>query len=353
MAFHKIETKEFGEDTSSFNFGADVAIVGAGCAGMYASYCCRLANIDCLIIDSLPTPGGQCIALYPEKKMYGVPGSDDLVAKEFIAKLSEQCLKNNEKKFFGYRVEKISKEGKSFKLTLEQKCKTTCSTSYNASKNVHVKAQYLILATGIGDMRPNIPQTIKGVDKISKESDFIQFYCINLTLYRGKDVIIAGGGDSAVDFAIDISSVAKSVTIIHRRDKFSCEEAKLESVSKLEKERKISIIFEHNISELREKDGIRIVKTIDKYGREHEFKTDHIVFCYGFIASLGNLAKDLDFKLKNNLIEVDISSMETSVENCYAAGDVVTYENKKKNVVPCFFEADRAVRAIKTKISRK
>ena len=347
---------EFGDSsTSSFVFlKTDVAIVGAGVAGLYSAYCCGMANIDCVLIESLVIPGGQCTALYPEKQMYGTPGFDGIKAKDYIKKLSDQCLSQVGHRLFGYQVKNISKnESNEFELTVKQICQSSCAISDVKGEDVRITAKYIILATGIGDMKPNIPPTIKGLDKISKDSDFIQFYCMNLTLYRDKDIIIAGGGDSAIDFAIDISSVAKSVTIIHRRAQFSCEPSKLKNISMLVDSGKLQLVLEHNIIELCEDSGKRIVKTIDKDSKEHGFETNHIVFCYGFAASIGSLANDLGLKMEKNLLAIDIDSMETSVENCYAAGDIVTYANKKKNVVPCLFEADRAVRSIKTKISRR
>ena len=345
---------EFGDSSAnSFDFlSADVAIVGAGVAGLYSAYCCGLANIGCVIVESLIAPGGQCTALYPEKRMYGTPGFEEIKAKDYIKLLSEQCLPHAKSRLFGYKVESISKsDSEGFVLDVGNICHSSCAISDLKNENIKIHAKYIILATGIGDMKPNIPPTINGVDKISKASDFIQFYCMNLTLYHNKDVIIAGGGDSAVDFAIDISSVAKSVTIIHRRSKFSCEPSKLNGISELEKSGKLRLVLEHNISGVVEDKGCRVVKTIDKEQREHNFEADHIVFCYGFAASLGSLANDLGLKMEKNLLTVDLDTMKTSIENCYAAGDIVTYTNKKKNVVPCLFEADRAVRSIKTKMS--
>ncbi len=354
MSSQNSNLKEF-EISSADSFAfpkTDVAIVGAGVAGLYSAYCCGLANIECALIETLNTPGGQCTALYPEKIMYGTPGFEGIKAKDFIQKLSDQCLQHAKHKLFGYKVEKIDKTSSGgFSLALNKVCQSSCLISDSKNNNLNISADYIIMATGIGDMTPNIPASIKGVDSISKSSDFIQFYCMNLTLYRDKDVIIAGGGDSAVDFAIDISSVAKSVTIIHRRSQFTCESSKLDRVHELEQSGKIKLILEQNITELNEHTGKRIVKTVDKNSNEHEYRIDHIVFCYGFTASLGSLANDFGIETEKDLLTVDINTMETSIPNCYAAGDIVTYANKKKNVVPCLFEADRAVRSIKTKMS--
>lgn len=345
------ESEDFSED--SFDcVETRVVIIGAGCAGLYSAYCCSLANVDCILIESLSVPGGQCSALYPEKKMFGAPGYSDIKAKDFVKILSAQCLEKVERKLFGYRVETIDSKPDEDLFVL--KARSICSTSCSLNE-ITIYSKYIIIATGIGDMKPNIPQTISGVENIAKNSDFIQFSCLNLSFYKGKTAIIAGGGDSAIDFAIDIAGVAKGVTIIHRRNKFTCEPHKLTNIERLVSIGKINLVLENNITELIELNNKRIVKTKDTKQIEHEFETDHIVFCYGFVASLGNLfgLKDLGLKTDNNLILVDINTMETSIKNCYAAGDIVTYANKKKNIIPSFFEADRAVRSIKDKVSRE
>lgn len=325
----------------------DVAIVGAGVAGMYAAYCCSLANIRCVLVDELTNAGGQCMALYPEKLMYGVPGYAKIKARDYISRLAEQCIGMAQHEFFGYKVTKIRRATKG-DFVLSTNNVSVCSGLID---NITITSKYIILATGIGDMRPNIPVNIQGINEISQESGFIQFYCLNQALYRNKNVIVAGGGDSAVDFAIDIASVAKQITLIHRRELFSCEEHKIAMLDKLAKTGKIKLKLGQNIYKLNEESGIRAVYTRDNNQCEHEYKTDHIVFCYGFIACPSMLVADLGLKTEKNLITVNFETMETSVKNCYAAGDAVTYASKKKNIVPCFFEADRAVRAIKNKVS--
>ena len=324
-------------------FGVEVVVIGAGVAGMYAAYCCSLMGIGCAVVDELAIPGGQCMALYPEKTVYGVPGYVGIKAKDYISRLSEQCLGKLKKKFFGYKIETVNKiSDKEFEITARN-----VGTCVEEHGNVRIiSTQYVILATGIGEMKPNIPATIKGASKILGSSDFVQFYCLNHALYRGRDVVVAGGGDSAVDFAIDIASIAKSVVIVHRRGNFTCEPHKVARIQELVSAGKIELEMSQNILELKEFDERRYVYTDKK-----EYTTDHIVFCYGFVVNPGSIVKDLGIKTEKNLIKVNLDDMETSVKNCYAVGDAVTYVNKKKNIVPCFFEADRAVRAIKTKIS--
>ena len=326
---------------------ADVVIIGAGVAGMYATYCCSLANIRCILVDELMSAGGQCTALYPEKLLYGIPGYTNIKAKDYISRLAKQCLGTAQHEFFGYKVTKITRATSGgFEL-----CVSNVSVCSNAVNDITMTSKYIIIATGIGEMKPNIPVNIQGIDEISQKSSFVQFYCLNQTLYRNKNVIVAGGGDSAVDFAIDITSVAKQTILIHRREAFSCEQHKIATLDRLAKIGKIKLELGQRIYKLKEENEIRSVYTRDNNQYEHEYKTDYIVFCYGFVACPGDLIADLGLQTEKNLIKVNLETMDTSVRNCYAVGDAITYACKKKNIVPCFFEADRAVRAIKNDVS--
>ena len=305
----------------------DVAIIGAGVAGLYAAYCCGISGLNSCIIDSLMYPGGQCSVLYPDKMIYGVPGFDNIKALDFIDKLSKQSLDFSDHIFLGYRVEHISKNQDGvFEIVTQHK-------DVFLTKN-------LIIATGIGDMKPSVPSNIKGLSEIEKDSDFVQYYCMKMDLYKNKTVVIAGGGDSAADFAIDIAPIAKKVILVHRRPKLTCQHIKTETLEKLSASGKLELRLDRQIDEV----GESFIKLNDD-----TLYVDHIVFCYGFLAKAGLIKglEDMGLKTENNLINVNINTMETSIKNCFAIGDVAKYPNKKKNIVPCFFEADRAVRIIK------
>ncbi|MDR1333371.1 MAG: NAD(P)/FAD-dependent oxidoreductase [Holosporales bacterium] len=372
---------------------SDVVIIGAGVAGLYAGYCCGISGLSFTIIDSLAKPGGQCIALYPEKKVYGVPGFHDVTACDFIDKLVPQCLAFEHTELFGHTVEMINTEDDGTFVVQTR-------SMGHAKKPLCISARYVIIAAGICDMKPNIPATIAGLQDISESSDFVQSCCMKIDMYKGKDVAIAGGGDSAVDFALSIIPIAKSVILIHRRDKLTCSAVKLRSISEWERSGKLKLILKTNISELTERGNERVVtitrddgnRPLSKPseselllgGTEHrsgvylevhehsstgstqqeadcggfgmrsnesKLKVDHIIFCYGFVARCHKLTwlHALAPDIKDGMIAVDVNTMETSVKNCYAIGDVVIYANKSKNIVPCFFEADRAVRMIKSK----
>jgi thioredoxin reductase (NADPH) len=267
--------------------------------------------------------------------MYGVPGHPDIKACDFVSLLSKQCLEFASDVFFGscvYRVTRLN-DGL-FKIDFA---------------NMSAFAKYIIIATGVGSMVYNIPSDIDGLTEI--KSNFIQGYCTDLHLYEGKDVVVSGGGDSAVDLATLISTVAKRVTVVHRRD-LTCEPSKLEKLYGAQ--RRVSVILDRKIVKLKEESGkVRtIIMRNTKSGNTEEIKTDHLVFCYGFTTRKRNFfgLENEGLRMENSLIGVDFATMSTSMKDCYAAGDVIAYPYKEKNVVSCFFEAGACVRAIKGKI---
>lgn len=300
----------------------DIAIVGAGVSGVYASYCCGISGIDCCLFDTLSCPGGQCTTFYPDKKTYGIPGFLDIKACDFIELLKKQASSfSTIYDLFNEKITKIKKDGAFFVL------------------NDRYIVDYIILATGIGNMKPSIPPGIAGVDR---NDGFVQYYCMKADLYKGKDVVIAGGGDSAADFAINISQIARKIILVHRRDKLTCDANKIEILQKLSN---VEIKLSHNIISVENNSSV----TTDK----ETFNVDHVVFCYGFRADPNFIdgLSELNIKTDNkNLIAVDLETMQTNVDKVFAIGDAITYKNKKKNIISCFFEADRAVRMIKSKM---
>ncbi|MDR2666695.1 MAG: NAD(P)/FAD-dependent oxidoreductase [Holosporales bacterium] len=320
-----------------------VAVIGAGVAGLYATYCCGISGLECVLIDALVFTGGQCTALYPEKKIYGVPGFNDVLAKGFVESLSGQCTTFAKKLLLGKKVESISvTEDDSFVIRL-------CDVS--SKQQSHVNAKHIIVATGIGDMIPSIPRAVLENNSNDNPPDFIQHCCIRVDFYKGKNIVVSGGGDSAIDFVINVAPLAKSVTLLHRRDKFTCEESKLKDLDNLHKNGKLQLLLEHSVSGIEKGNVI----TVDKNSKKIVLCADHLVFCHGFLTSCGSVfgLQEQGLKMEGGLVEVDINTMKTSLKNCYAIGDVVLYPNKKRNIVSCFFEADRAVRMIKNEIASR
>ncbi|MDR1365284.1 MAG: NAD(P)/FAD-dependent oxidoreductase [Holosporales bacterium] len=322
----------------------DIAIIGAGVAGLYAAYCCGIAGLNCAIIDSFTFPGGQCSALYPEKTVYGVPGFHNVSASYFIDKLAAQCLAFDHTELFGHRVESVDILGDGvFDVQVR---------NIRQGDNLRIHAKTLIIAAGICDMKPNIPRTIDGLAEIDSSSDFIQSCRITADVYKGKDIVIAGGGNSAADFAIDIIPIAKSVTLVHRRNELTCDSSKLKQLAAANEAGKLRLVLQSSIAKLVETEHTRSVFVKNAACNEICLNADHIVFCYGFVVQCSSLSwiSNLNIDIRNGLISTDVNTMESSVRNCYAIGDIVMYAGKNKNIVSCCFEADRAVRMIKSKV---
>lgn len=305
----------------------DVAIIGAGVAGIYASYCCGVSGFSCVLFDTLSCAGGQCAAFYPDKKVYGVPGIFEILSRDFVGLLKSQASSfDSIDDVFSEKIVSIRKNCDVFSL--------------ESKAGEKYRSRNLILATGIGDMIPNMPLHIVGVTS-DENSSFVQYYCMKMDLYRGKRVIIGGGGDSAADFAINISTIAKNVIIIHRRESLTCDNEKLELIRKI-----------GNI-ELKLSHGIKAIEAGRKVITDQgEYEADYIVFCYGFRSAPDMISglEALGVVTENNLICVDFRTMQTGNDRVFAIGDAITYQNKKKNIVSCFFEADRAVRMIRSQM---
>ncbi len=306
----------------------DVAIIGGGVAGLYSAYMCSTVGLACHIFEALPYIGGQCIAFYPNKPIYGVPGLHKIPAGEFVKRLSEQCLTDNVVLHMNASVS-ITKSNGSFEII--------------ASNNQKFDANYIIIASGIGVMKPSIPVSIKGVTELANNSDFVQCYCLNPELYAGQKVVVAGGGNSAIDHAICISKIAKSVTLLHKRDNFSCDKNKIDELNKINNGN-IDFKMNHQILELQQ--GVIIT---DK----EVINTDRIVFCYGLHVNSDNIQNTISFtvKMERNLIKVEQSSMKTSENACYAVGDVVSYPGKTRGILSCCYEAQTSVSAISKELS--
>ncbi len=300
---------------------SDVAIIGGGVAGLYSAYCCNTVGLSHVLFEALPYVGGQCTALYPDKPIYGVPGMHKALAKDFIANLSNQC--SPQQMYLNTSVS-VSKHDNVFQLT--------------TNNNQQFMAKYLIIASGIGIMEPSLPIGIKGAVELANTSDFVQCYCLNPELYKDKEVVIAGGGNSAADHALCISKVAKHVTLLHKRDKLRCDKNKLDELNKNEFNN-IQFKLEQEILELQP--GVIITN-------KESINADRIVFCYGLHVnqnSINNISV-LNLKMERNLIKCELPTMKTSENHCYAVGDIVSYPSKKKGILSCCYEAQMAVNDI-------
>jgi thioredoxin reductase (NADPH) len=304
----------------------DLVIIGAGPTGLFAVFEAGMLKIKSHVIDTLETIGGQCLALYPEKPIYDIPAHPSILASELISKLEEQILPFNPTFHLNQLVEKITKQPDgSFLVT--------------TSKNTQINCKAIIIAAGCGAFGFNRPP----LDNIEEFEGKSVFYAVKSKHeFANKNVVIAGGGDSAVDWALSLANIAKKVYVVHRRDKFRCAPESAEQMKELAKSGKIEMVIPFQLEGLEGNDGKLshvLVKDFDNNVKKLE--ADYLLPFFGLAMELGPIA-NWGLNLHKHHIEVDFSTMKTSEEGIYAIGDIATYKNKLKLILTGFAEAASA-----------
>ncbi len=308
----------------------DLTIIGGGPTGLFASFYAGMREMSVKIIDSLPQLGGQLIELYPDKYIYDIGGFPKILAKDFVANLVTQAHYANPEIVLGETALSVERKEDYFILTTD--------------KGVHL-TRTILLTAGIGAFRP---RTIG----LKEESDFEQktlHYGIkDLSIFKDKEVIVCGGGDSAVDWALMLEDIAKNVTLVHRRERFTAHET---SVNQLMSS-KVNVKTSLSVKEIKGQDGhVQEVVLASKDGSEECLSLDHLIVNYGNISSLGAI-KDWGLEMDRNSILVN-TRMETNIEGIYAAGDVTNYDGKVKLIAVGLGEAPIAVNHAKSFIDPK
>lgn len=300
----------------------DICIIGAGPVGLFAVFEAGLLKMRCHLIDVLPQVGGQLSEIYPHKPIYDIPGYPSITAQELIDKQLEQ-IKPFEPTFtLGERVEKIVRQE---------------DGSFMLSTNDHtmVHAQVIVIAGGLGCFEPRKPEIPnlhlfegKGVDYMVKDP----------AKYRDKKIVIAGGGDSALDWTFHLADIAQQVTLIHRNDSFRGAPDSADKVFKLAQEGKINLLLSHNLSNIHGTDSLSHVETINKDKEIIAVDADFFIPLYGLTPKLGPIA-DWGLNIDKNAIEVNTFDYSTNIERIYAIGDINTYPGKLKLILCGYHEA--------------
>jgi thioredoxin reductase (NADPH) len=303
----------------------DILIIGAGPTGLFAVFEAGLLKLKCHLIDALPQPGGQCSEIYPKKPIYDIPGFPEVLAGDLVTNLMEQ-IKPFEPGFtLGERAQTIDKqENGSFIVT--------------TNKGTKHHAPVVVIAGGLGSFEPRKPPIAnitdfedKGVAYIIREPED----------YRDKKVVIAGGGDSALDWAIYLADVASEVSLVHRRNDFRGALDSVEKVEELSKIGKINLITNAEVTDLKGEEELdSVVITHKDSAREKEIKeTDYFIPLFGLSPKLGPIA-DWGLEIEKNAIKVDNAyDYQTNIPGVYAIGDVNTYPGKLKLILCGFHEA--------------
>lgn len=304
----------------------DALIVGAGPVGLFAIFECGMVKMKCHVVDSLDFIGGQCTALYPEKPIYDIAGFPEIDAEKLIHNLEKQALPFEPHYHFGQQVTEVKKDGEYYIST--------------TSKGTVIKSKVIIIAAGCGAFGPNRPP-LQGLEEYEKTGS-VAYLVRTKEDYRGKKVAIAGGGDSAVDWAIILAEVTEKLYFIHRRDKFRAAPENVSKLRKLAEEDKIEMVIPYQLSELEGESGKLqnvIVKDFD--GNNKALEADNLLCFFGLSMELGPIA-NWGLNIDNKLISVNQETLETNAKGIYAIGDICTYKGKLKLIACGFSEAAMA-----------
>jgi thioredoxin reductase (NADPH) len=309
----------------------DITIIGGGPVGLFTAFYGGMRQASVKIIESLPQLGGQLSALYPEKYIYDVAGFPKIRAQELINNLKEQMAKFNPTICLEQAVEKLEKQADGvFKLM--------------TNNEIHY-SKTVIITAGNGAFQPRKIE-LDGVEKFEKTN--LHYFVDDMEKFRGKKVVVCGGGDSAVDWALMLEPIAEKVTIVHRRDKFRAHEHSVEMLMNSKIDVKTPYIPVEFIGD----DRISQVVLEGAKGEEKEIiDVDDVIVNFGFISSLGPI-KEWGLEIEKNSILAN-TKQETNIPGIYAAGDICTYEGKVKLIVAGFGEGPTAVNNAKAYIDPK
>ncbi len=308
----------------------DVVIIGAGPVGLFSIFECGMVRLSCHVFDALDRVGGQCAALYPEKPIYDIPAHPHIFGADLVANLSAQADPFKPAYHLSEQVACIEKKG-DFWLVV-------------GSKGTQVSCRAIIIAAGVGAFGPNRPP-LENIEAF--EGTSVHYYVNQRESYAGKRVVIAGGGDSAVDWAISLAEVAKRVSVVHRRSKFRAAPESEARLKALAESGVIDLVVPYQLSALEGRDGLLssvVVESLE--GDKKHIEADVLLPFFGLSMNLGPIA-EWGLGLEKNHIVVQPSTMQTTTSGIYAIGDVASYPGKLKLILTGFAEGALAAHAIR------
>ncbi len=306
----------------------DIVIIGAGPVGLFTVFEAGLLKLKCHLIDALPQTGGQLSEIYPKKPIYDIPGFPTILAGELVDNLMEQIAPFKPGFTLGERAEVIEKIGdKLYEIT--------------TNKGTKIQAPVITIAGGLGCFEPRKPP----ISNIAHfEDNGVEYIIRDPELYRDKKIIIAGGGDSALDWTILLAEIAKEVTLVHRRTSFRGALDSVDKVMGLAKEGKINLITETQVVGLEGDDKLENVVLRDKAKVEYPLEVDHFIPLFGLSPKLGPIG-EWGLNIDKNAIVVNTEDYSTNIEGIYAIGDINTYKGKLKLILCGFHEGTLMVQS--------
>jgi len=298
----------------------DVIIIGAGPVGLFAVHQLGIKGLKAVVIDNLDKAGGQCIELYPDKPIYDIPAIPECTGEELTSKLLEQIKPFKTDFYFNERVNEVTQDKENWVV--------------QTSKNNKFIAPNIMIAGGVGSFEPR-KLSLKEAEKFEGKS---LFYSVkDKKELKGKNISIFGGGDSALDWALELSKISK-VTLIHRRNEFRGAPNTLNEIKKLSEQGKLSIKTPYKLVSIEGNESISSIKIEHEDGKTEKIKTDNILSFFGLIMQLGPIA-EWGLNMDKKHISVNLDSFETNKKGIFAIGDICTYSGKLKLILSGFHEA--------------
>ena len=313
---------------------ADIIVIGAGPTGLFTVFEAGLLGLKCILIDNLDKVGGQCAELYPDKPIYDIPGIPIQTAEELVNALLKQIKPFEYSVYLQQRVESLIEH----KNDTDQISEWTVTTS----ENNQFKAKNVFIAAGAGSFEPRRPPNIKNPDKYMGKG--VSYSVKDKGFYSNKNLIIFGGGDSALDWSVELADIASSVTLVHRRDEFRGAPNTESQMRKLVNEGKVLLKTPYVIDSLIGEDSINGVGLKNFETKEIEnLECNEIIFLFGLHKKLGPIV-DWNLELENNKITVDTEKFESNTAGIFAVGDISDYPGKLNLILSGFHETTLAVR---------
>lgn len=300
----------------------DICIIGAGPVGLFTVFEAGLLKMRCHLVDALPQVGGQLSEIYPRKPIYDIPGYPTIQAQELVDNLMEQ-IKPFEPGFtLGERVEGLEKQADG-------------SYIVTTSDGTNIHCQVVAIAGGLGCFEPRKPD-IENLEIF--EGKGVSYMVKDPELYRDKNVVLAGGGDSALDWTIFLADVAKKVTLVHRGDTFRGAPDSAEKVFKLAEAGTINLVLSSHLTKINGNGHLNEITLVDKTKTETTMETDYLIPLFGLSPKLGPIG-EWGLNIEKSAIAVNTEDYSTNIERIYAIGDINTYTNKLKLILCGFHEA--------------
>ncbi|PBQ31017.1 ferredoxin--NADP(+) reductase [Sphingobacteriaceae bacterium] len=301
----------------------DIAIVGAGPVALFAVFEAGLLKMRCHLIDYLPQIGGQLSEIYPKKPIYDIPGFPSVLAQELIDNLAKQAEPFHPGYTLGERIETLEKQETDFLLT------TNMGTQINA--------KVVVIAAGLGCFEPRKPE-VEGLARFENGKG-VNYMILDPEKYRDQKMVIAGAGDSALDWTIYLSEICSELTLVHRSESFRGAPDSVSKVLKLAEEGKINLHLNSNLNYVNGNGKLKSVAlTNSKTNEQTVIDTDHLVPLFGLSPKLGPI-EAWGLNIDKNAIEVNTDDYSTNIPGIYAIGDINTYKNKLKLILCGFHEA--------------